>query len=219
MDLNAGLHQVMLQADSRSKLAFYVPDGRKYWFIGMPFVPVNAPPVFISMMEDLYQYWKIMYKSLEAGQALGSYQVTAADCDLVKTAHLGTKVIVDAFLCMLTAFSLCSCYGAAVCKCLSATGPLSSSKRGCSMPDALEFVSVSLSREGNRQVRPATTSDLSYIKGLLSWYSLFIDWFEVRTTAWQKILSTQTDQKDVAIPPEMWTPECEALLVCIKEYF
>jgi hypothetical protein len=62
------------------------------------------------------------------------------------------------------------------------------------MPDALELVGILLLKEGNTHahsksltyevlVQPATYSDLLSIKGLFSWYSRLIDWFEVHTTA------------------------------------
>jgi hypothetical protein len=180
------------------------------------------PPVFISMMEDVSQDQNIMSKSLEAGQLLWSYQVTTTYCDLMKTAYFGTKVIVDDILLhdnrvqSLLLLWRCSLQ-------LFLHQRASTKLKKCrSMPDTLAFVGIYLSREGNRPAqsnsptcealgRPATKSDILSIKGLFSWYYHFIDWFEVHTMAWQKIMSTLTDQK------EMWTPKCEALLVCLKE--
>jgi hypothetical protein len=164
----------------------------------------SIPPVFIIMMEYLSQGWTIMSKSLKAGQLIGSYQVTTTDRDLTKSADFGTNVIVDdVFL-----YANCVQFMLLLWRCslqVFLRHHASIKLKKCSiMPDA--------SREGNipaqsksptyeELVRPATTSDLHSIKGMFSWYYNFIDWFEVRTTAWQKILSTLTDQKDMAIPP------------------
>jgi hypothetical protein len=95
MDLDSGFHQACVSAGSRSKLAFYGPDGRKYRYTGMYVVPFNAPPVFIYIMEDLSQEWSIMSKSLQVGQSLRTYIFTAEDCVLMQEAHFVTKVIVD----------------------------------------------------------------------------------------------------------------------------
>jgi hypothetical protein len=178
----------------KSKLAVYGPDGRNYRFIGMPFGPVNTPPFFISMMEDLSEYWTLLYKSLEVDQALGSYQVTTADCDIMNTAHFGTKVIVDdAFM-----YDNCVQYMLLLWRCILKVFLLHRAsikiKKCFIMLDALEFLCILLSREGNRPmqsksptyealVRPANNSYLHYIKGMISWYSPLIDWYEVRNTA------------------------------------
>jgi hypothetical protein len=147
----------------------------------MHFCQANAPPDFISMMEDLYRDCTIMFKSPGAGQALGSHQVTVTDCDLMKTARFGTKVVVDNVL----LYDNCVQYLLLLWRCSlqvfihhRASIKL---KKCCTMPDALEFMGISLSREGNipahsksptyeALVRPAAISDIHYIKGLFSWY-------------------------------------------------
>jgi hypothetical protein len=91
-----------------------------------------------------------MYKSLEAGQALCQYQVTTTDCDLMKTAHFGNKVIVDGVLvyasCVQSLLLLWH-YNLQVFLRHRASIKI---KKYRIMPDALEFVGILLSREGNK---------------------------------------------------------------------
>ena len=48
-----GYHQVSAKVSDREKLAFFVPDHKKYTFCVMIFGPTNAPGLYSSMMENL----------------------------------------------------------------------------------------------------------------------------------------------------------------------
>jgi hypothetical protein len=154
MDLDSGFYQVCVSEGSRIKLSCYGPDGRTCRYTGIHFGPVNAPPVFIFMMEDLSQEWSIMSKSLQVVQPLGTYVVMAEDCVLMQEAQFGTTVIVEDVLLFannIHALMLLWCCSLIVFLHHRASIKL---KKCRIMPTDLEIVGVSLSHAGNR---PATS--------------------------------------------------------------
>ena len=61
MDLDAGYWQMMLNKQSRSKTAFYIPRGKKRWK-RTPMGATNAHPAFVAMMMQLEDLWNQKYK-------------------------------------------------------------------------------------------------------------------------------------------------------------
>ena len=57
IDLDAGYWQVKLEEESRTKLAFFTPNGKKQWTV-MPMGFANSHAIFIVMMTVMQTEWQ-----------------------------------------------------------------------------------------------------------------------------------------------------------------
>jgi hypothetical protein len=142
LDAYSGYHQVSLSAASMLKTAFFAPHGCKYCWVVMPFGLHNCPAVFIAMMHDLQELWKI--RAREQGIEIGE--------------HNGTTIIMDdTFLIAVSvdyAFLLARC----VCQIARKYHLTWKLKQSQWFPAAVEFVGVDIFAKGGNT--PAKSKDI-----------------------------------------------------------
>ena len=56
VDMDSGYWQVVSEEESRERLAFFTPDGKRRWKV-MPMWSLNAAPIFVAMMINLKMEW------------------------------------------------------------------------------------------------------------------------------------------------------------------
>jgi len=212
MDLDAGYWQVRVEEESKPKLAFFTPQGKKHWNC-MPMGVLNAQSVFAAMMITISADWMRL----------------AALADL---STAGSKVIVDdVLLYAKTIVELLAFFRIVlgVLRHYSATVKLKKCKF---MPDRCEFVGVDVLPEGNSPAKskhatfasipsPESWSDLRMIIGMFGFYSQWLYNYEVRIKPWREL---QRRQPDIGTPTDeerllmqsLWTKEHEALLEELK---
>ena len=229
MDLDSGYHQIEVHPESRQKLAFFAPDG-KYHFKCMPFGPVNSAPVFVAMMEDLAQEWNKLAQNLSAGESVGMLSITQEHVNFLRH-HRGSKVIVDDMLLYASSILALLLYLCCVLQVLLHYRASVKLKKCQFFSLSLEFVGINISAIGNqpapskfstfKQLRtPQTTGDLRTLMGLFSFYSKFLEYFEVRIGIWRdliKQIEASSKETDQPIPTPLWTQACQQLLEQLQQ--
>jgi hypothetical protein len=182
MDAPQGYHQIRVAEGSREKLAFAGVDAIKWTYNVMPFGPVNGPPIFIIMMQDINGTWQMVATS--RGVKVG------LDAD--------TRIIVDDILNFSRTFETALAYLESqlmVCR----SQNLSLCLRKCSwFPERVEFVGIDVCLDGNRPAlskhqllttwpNPTIIRDISSFIGFAIFYSAFIPMFEVRVSRLRKL--------------------------------
>ena len=77
----------MVRAIDREKLAFFVPDDKKYCFKVMPFGPVNASSFYSCMMGNLKKEWDGLFverlrEYVTSGKLLEQQKITLQHSDI-----------------------------------------------------------------------------------------------------------------------------------------
>ena len=62
MDQDSGYWQIFLEINSRAKLAFFTPNGKKQWTV-MPMGALNSSSIFVAMAADLQAAWDTLTAS------------------------------------------------------------------------------------------------------------------------------------------------------------
>ena len=60
LDAPSGYHQIKVRTCDQENLNFLTPEGKKKWFIIIPFGSKNAPTFYTTMMKVLYDEWIII---------------------------------------------------------------------------------------------------------------------------------------------------------------
>ena len=61
IDCAQGYHQIKVWWKDQDKLAFFAPDGKKYTYTVMPFVPVNAPSFYTAIVRRFQAEWMHLF--------------------------------------------------------------------------------------------------------------------------------------------------------------
>ena len=183
MDLDAGYWQVKLEEESRAKLAFFTPNGKKRWTV-MPMGFANSHAIFVAMMTVMQTEW---HKNAPAAAIL----------------YAGSKVIVDDILLYAATVTALLAYWKCMLSVLQhyrATVNL----RKCRFldPRGVEFVGIDVEPEGNAPARaktdafqklgrPHTWADLRMLIGVFGFYQKWLQNFELRIQPWRKLQGKQ----------------------------
>ena len=107
VDCAQGYHQIQVWSCDKHKLAFFVPDGKKYTFKVLPFGPVNASHFYTAIIQWFQLEWTHLFQLL-CNNTLYDITVNAMlpvphvatlprECEKSKftTAHFLSEVVVD----------------------------------------------------------------------------------------------------------------------------
>ena len=56
IDMDSGYWQIVAEPEAQARLAFFTPEGKKWWMV-MPMGALNLAPIFVVMMLALQQKW------------------------------------------------------------------------------------------------------------------------------------------------------------------
>lgn len=200
IDLNSGYWQVVAEPEARSRLAFFMPDGKKRWKV-MPMGALNSAPTFIAMMMHLQARWEKL--AAERG-ILGC----------------GSKVIVDDVLIYGRKKDQLLQYFRSVLNVLKHYRATINLRKCKWFHSWCEFVGVDVGARGNSPARskftafeklgqPHTWADLRMLAGVFGFYNKHLPLYELRITPWRRVLVAQPP------PGEMSRKEEVALLASI----
>jgi hypothetical protein len=177
MDLDSGYWQIEAEPSSRSKLAFFTPNGKKRWTV-MPMGATNAHPVFVAFISRL----KIEWDKIAEQRGLSRYISQVIMDDIILAAH-DIETLLQYFICVLSVLQLYRC-----------TAKL----RKCRffVPIA-EFVGLDVHPNGNAPAKskfqafrdlekPIRFSDLNMLIGIFGFYQEHLPLFEVRIARWHE---------------------------------
>ena len=202
LDLDSGYWQVTVEKQSRDRLAFFTPTGKKH-FNAMPMGVLNAQPVFVAMMNTIQAEW--IQKTLEAG-----------------IPNCGSKVIVDDILLHAYTIPHLFTFFRIVLHTLRHYRATVKLKKCKFLPNRCEFVGVDILPEGNSPEQskynvfanlpcPATWSDLRMVIGMFGFYGQWLQNYEVRIRPWRDLQKLQpnpgtlTQEEEQESFTQLWT--------------
>jgi RNase H-like domain found in reverse transcriptase/Integrase zinc binding domain/Reverse transcriptase (RNA-dependent DNA polymerase) len=213
MDLDSGYWQIEAEPASRSKLAFFTPNGKKRWTV-MPMGATNAHPVFVAFVSRM----KIQWDKLAEQQGLSRYISQVIVDDIILAAH-DVDTLLKYFECVLEILQLFRC-----------TAKL----RKCRffVPIA-EFVGLDVHPEGNAPAkskfqafrdlgRPIKFTDLNMLIGIFGFYQGHLPLFEVRIARWREHQKLRPPkgaplEEEIDILKKQWTNDDDDILSDLKE--
>ena len=218
MDLMSGYWQIVLTEAAQSKLAFFVPNGKKTWGV-MPMGATNAHPAYCAIMEILKKKWDA--KAVSEGLCLTGINVSAKRTSNMSStieAKVGSENVVDDICLHGNHIPKLLAYFRIVLTFFMHYRVTVSLKKCRLLPSSAEFVGYDMEADGNRPAKskdhlfenlriskPESMGDLRILIGLLGFYQEWIPLFEVRIKQWRDY------QKD--LPPGKQSKEDE------KNYF
>ena len=219
MDLDCGYNQIKVHPDSWLKFAFFAPDSYKYQFHCMPFGPQNSAPIFMCMMEDLAVVLNVFVGTIQVMAQLEEYL----------HASPGSKVFVDDVFLYASSTEALLLYFQSILTVLQHHCTSVKLKKCILLLQTQVCWDWHLSRGQStcpskfptfEQLHtPHTTGDLQTLIGLFSFYSKFLEHFEVCIGPWQEVIcltETQSTEKNHIIPTLLWTPVCQDLLMQLQ---
>ena len=208
LDAGSGFHQITVADDTKDKLAFFGPGHMKYTWRVMPFGPVNAPTVYITLMLRLRSMWT---RCASAHSRLKS--AFYGSSQIVDDTLLWSNSIPDLLLYLDIILSVCLDFR------------ISLKLKKCTFLDPyLEFVGVNMSADGQMPAAskyslirqwplPTCQSSLTSFIGLCGFYRRFCPWFEVNLSPFRSLIKKYNGFK---IPLMAWSPTLRALFNSIK---
>ena len=229
MDLDSGYWQVSVVPESRDKLAFFVPDGKKHWTV-MPLGATNAHPCFCAMMAQFRREWDHLAASrgIKGTQTKLQPELSVTDTQNL-TQRSGSEAIVDDVLIYSTSSSDLLAYFKCVLEILRFYRATVKLKKCRFCPSHAEFVGLDLTAAGNQPAEskmklfreleldpPHTMTDLRHLIGLLGFYQQWIPLFEVRIKRWRDYQAmcppgTASPQEEAQFLQNIWSHDDEEL--------
>jgi hypothetical protein len=213
-DMNAGYWQIEADPETRHKLAFFTPTGKKCWTV-MPMGALNAHAVFVAMMSILQKQWD------KAAKSKG-------------LKWFGSKVIVDDVLLFASCVMTLLAYFRIVLQTLKHYSATLKLKKTNFLAKHVEFVGVDVNQDGNSPAEskyaafrkipaPETWADLLMLVGMFGFYSKWIENYEIRIGWWRLIAKQRPKPGSVTVEEEiqrmkkLWTTNDDLLLAQLKE--
>ena len=229
MDLDSGYWQVSVVPESREKLAFFVPDGKKHWTV-MPLGATNAHPCFCAMMAQFRRQWDQLAtdRGIQGTQTKFQTEWSTADHQAFSS-RSGSEAIVDDVLIYSTSEKDLLAYFRCVLEVLQFYRATVKLKKCRFCPQHAEFVGLDLTSDGNQPADskmkffhelelspPKTMTDLRHFIGLLGFYQQWIPLYEVRIRTWRDYQAlcppgTATPEEEANFLQNIWTHQDEAL--------
>ena len=212
LDLDSGYWQVPCEPSSKTKLAFFTPNGKKR-FRTMPMGATNAHPVFVALVAKFKKEWDKLAQKL--GLAGHKSQVIVDD---IMLSARDVPTLLNYLRCVLQILQHYRC-----------TAKL---KKCRFLPSVAEFVGLDIHQEGNSPARskfeafqklekPKTFTDLNMLIGCFGFYQEHLPLFEVRMKRWREIQKLRPEpgtprKEEYRIMSDAWKQEDEVLLEDLK---
>ena len=213
LDLDSGYWQVPCEPSSKTKLAFFTPNGKKR-FRTMPMGATNAHPVFVALVAKFKKEWD----KLAENSGLTGHKSQVIVDDIMLSAR-DVPVLLKYLRCVLQILQHYRC-----------TAKL---KKCRFLPSVAEFVGLDIHQEGNSPAkskfeafqkleRPKTFTDLNMVIGCFGFYQEHLPLFEVRIRRWRNIQKLRpapgtAKREEQRIMEEAWKPDDDRLLEDLKE--
>src|SRR5210317_831761 len=224
MDLDAGYWQVGMDANSRERTAFYVPDGKKHWKV-MPMGILNAHAFFVRMTVNFKIEWQELYQRDPAAAikkllAIIKKHKSAITSIIGKQAVINIEqqvkqalqetdpnasVIVDDVLLFDRNILTLIAYFVTCLEILKKYRVTVNLRKTRFLPARAEFVGRDLLPHGNSPAQskygtikklcaPATFSDIQMINGLFGYYAPWIPHLELEIQPWREYVKQKPAQ-------------------------
>lgn len=176
LDLDSGYWQVECEPNSKAKLAFFTPTGKKR-FTTMPMGATNAHPVFVAIVACFKKQWDALACNLHLPDPRSAVIVD----DIILSAR-DPNTLINFLVCVL--------------KILQHHRVTVKLKKCRFLPSTAEFVGLDIHREGNSPAKskfeafqklgpPNTFTDLNMLIGCFGFYQEHIPLFETRIRQWR----------------------------------
>ncbi len=228
MDFFWGYWQVKCVKEARSKLAFFIPNGKQQWK-RMPMGALNSHAVYCSIVEILKKEWD--EEAYHQGIDVDDISMSVPMRDITK--RTGSQNIVDGVILYSMILQILLLYFRIMLTKLIKYRFTISLKKCRFLPSEAEFVGYDVCKEGNRPAaskiktmdnlrlkKPEDVGSLRLLIGFLGFYQHYLPLYEIRISGWreyQKKCPSGSLQEERKYFATVWTDADETLRLALLD--